>query len=510
MASTRASISKASKRPKINIIPPKQFAPNAPSKTPSTKDTSSSSIDYIPKSPTSSTSLSPNGYLNPPTSPPPRVSPPPPTQENASMDITLTLSPITPLDVQFNTPSPSPPIVGHPIPWNLLEAHGDSCLRTIDQLVGGKLRDLNAEESWALLEDLALYDNKSWNDLRDFAKPVKAIALPQDVPSTSDRRLIKLENQVQRLMEAHLALTQPTQVRKKITTPCEIYSGPHDTQYCMEDTKQAFVEYASSCTDEAGEGLVSEFMASQDARLSKFEANFKRQQGEMTNKIDTVLKAITDQIAGTLPSDTVKNPKLGTHPVSLGNISSNPHPQPDPLASIATEQVRKLNSMLESLGLVPQSSNTKFVCTKEEDGEVMFIKIIRDNDEPQNKSLNEGKKYKKNHTLKLGLEYLDGMDDEGEVTADENLVIPLEEIQLDDKLHFIEEPVEIMDREVKQLKQSRIPIVKVRWNSRRGPEFTWEREDFFMKKYPHLFPSKKRGRGDNRAPGRRSLKEGRM
>ncbi|GJY66003.1 putative nucleotidyltransferase, ribonuclease H [Tanacetum coccineum] len=94
--------------------------------------------------------------------------------------------------------------------------------------------------------------------------------------------------------------------------------------------------------------------------------------------------------------------------------------------------------------------------------------------------------------------------------ADENLVIPLEEIQLDDKLHFIEEPVEIMDREVKQLKQSRIPIVKVRWNSRRGPEFTWEREDFFMKKYPHLFPSKKRGRGDNRAPGRRSLKEGRM
>ncbi|GKE55881.1 putative reverse transcriptase domain-containing protein, partial [Tanacetum coccineum] len=94
--------------------------------------------------------------------------------------------------------------------------------------------------------------------------------------------------------------------------------------------------------------------------------------------------------------------------------------------------------------------------------------------------------------------------------ADENLVIPLEEIQLDDKFHFIEEPVEIMDCEVKQLKQSRIPIVKVRWNSQRGPEFTWEREDFFMKKYPHLFPRKKRGRGDNRASGRRSRKDGRM
>ncbi|GKD18506.1 hypothetical protein Tco_1307125 [Tanacetum coccineum] len=56
--------------------------------------------------------------------------------------------------------------------------------------------------------------------------------------------------------------------------------------------------------------------------------------------------------------------------------------------------------------------------------------------------------------------------------ADEPLAIPLDEIQIDDKLNFIEEPVEIMDREVKRLKQSCIPIVKVRWNIRRGPEFT--------------------------------------
>ncbi|GJT73241.1 hypothetical protein Tco_1032527 [Tanacetum coccineum] len=124
-------------------------------------------------------------------------------------------------------------------------------------------------------------------------------------------------------------------------------------------------------------------MASQDARLSKFEADFKRQQGELINKIDIVLKAISDQIVCTLPSDTVKNPKLGTYPVlsarsyptidpqcsshihssinaiiihpkqpeeshdnepdigheakgSFGNINSNQHPQPDPLASIAT------------------------------------------------------------------------------------------------------------------------------------------------------------------------------
>ncbi|GJR61970.1 MAK10-like protein [Tanacetum coccineum] len=292
-------------------------------------------------------------------------------------------------------------------PGRTTKLRNDILIRTIDQSAGGKLRDRNAEESWALLEDLALYDNESWNDPRDFAKPVKAIALPQDVLSTSDRRLIELENQVQRLMEAHLALTQPTQVNK-VTTSCEICSGPHDTQYCMEDPEQAFVEYASSRTDEAGgkwytfkpeqnnlgdtynpswrshpnlrwrqpqnsqnnfsnppnrfqpngsipnrsfnnhpqsfnnqsnlEGLVSNFMASQDARLSKFEADFKQQQSEMTNKIDTVLKAITDRIAGALPSDTVKNPKLSTSPV----LSACSYPNMDPQCSNHVQESSEL------------------------------------------------------------------------------------------------------------------------------------------------------------------------
>ncbi|GJX47312.1 hypothetical protein Tco_0272502 [Tanacetum coccineum] len=71
--------------------------------------------------------------------------------------------------------------------------------------------------------------------------------------------------------------------------------------------------------------------------------------------------------------------------------------------------------------------------------------------------------------------------------SDESLIIPMKELQLDDKLNFVEEPVEVMDREIKQLKRSHIPIVKVRWNSKRGPEFTWEREDEIRAKYPHLF-----------------------
>ncbi|GJR19414.1 putative reverse transcriptase domain-containing protein [Tanacetum coccineum] len=69
----------------------------------------------------------------------------------------------------------------------------------------------------------------------------------------------------------------------------------------------------------------------------------------------------------------------------------------------------------------------------------------------------------------------------------EELIVPLDGLHIDDNLHFVEEPVEIMDREVKRLRQSRVPIVKVRWNSSRGPEFTCEREDQFRKKYPYLF-----------------------
>ncbi|GJV92665.1 MAK10-like protein [Tanacetum coccineum] len=92
----------------------------------------------------------------------------------------------------------------------------------------------------------------SFHGLRSEAGVAKAISLPQDVPSTFDRRLIEHEHQVQCLMEAYMALMQATQVNK-ITSSCEICNGPHDTQYCMESLKQAFVEYASSRTDEARE-----------------------------------------------------------------------------------------------------------------------------------------------------------------------------------------------------------------------------------------------------------------
>ncbi|GKC49774.1 MAK10-like protein, partial [Tanacetum coccineum] len=242
------------------------------------------------------------------------------------------------------------------------------------------------------------------------------------VPSTSDRRLIELKNQVQCLMKVHLAPKQPIQVNK-ITSSCEIYSGPHDTQYCMENPKQAFVDYESSRTDKAGgkwytfkpeqnnfgdtynpswkshpnlrwkqpqnsqnnfsnppnrfkpngsfpsrsfnnnpqdfnnqsnlEGLVSNFMTSQDARLSKFKADFKQKQSQMTNKIDTVLKAIIDRMVGVLPSDTVKNPELNFNPTSsvFKKVFQRDKPSqkdwPHPVTEIRTQRPEEPEKTLE-------------------------------------------------------------------------------------------------------------------------------------------------------------------
>ncbi|GJS48534.1 hypothetical protein Tco_0598655 [Tanacetum coccineum] len=203
-------------------------------------------------------------------------------------------------------------------------------------------------------------------------------------------------------MEAHLAPTQPTQVNK-ITTSCEICSGPRDTQYCMEDPEQAFVKYASSRTDEAevsgipsspsktilvtpiirhgkvtqtlgGDNpkrLVSNFMASQDAILSKFEADLKRQQAQIHSSINTITIYPKQQSDSHDNTEENKEEERG----SLENNPDTPTP-PDPSIAFITEKVLKFNSVFESLGLVPPLPNAELVCTKEEDGNVMFIEII--------------------------------------------------------------------------------------------------------------------------------------
>nr|GEU45058.1 MAK10-like protein [Tanacetum cinerariifolium] len=226
---------------------------------------------------------------------------------------------------------------------------------TIDQSASGKLRDRNAKESSALLEDLAFNDNESWNDPRDFAKSVKAISLSQDSSSSSDRRLIELNNHVQRLMDAHLAPKQSVQ-GNKITSSCEICSGPHDTQYCLENLEQAFVDYVSSYTDEAGGKCSINAIAIYPKQPSK-PYDDKPVENEImktgaTNKDHHAMVRVESERKKSKGKDREEEG-------NTENINTDSPSQPDLSISFITEKVCKLNSFLETPGLVPQSSDTE-------------------------------------------------------------------------------------------------------------------------------------------------------
>ncbi|GJU73191.1 hypothetical protein Tco_1264596 [Tanacetum coccineum] len=232
--------------------------------------------------------------------------------------------------------------------------------------------------------DLALYDNESWNDPRDFAKLVKAISLPQDISSTSDRRLIELENQ--------------------------ICSGPHDTQYCMEDPEQAFVEYASSRTDEAGgpnrndDGIewldVEEPLDLVNTWLGRDMHIFV---GNMSYVIDfTILESSENNIDPSLSNVVFGRPfieiaclainrkyGLKTFTVGIKEITFK-IPYKDPERS---ELSSKGHNLLSSRVILSEADYDRG-CRKPSDLEDGFYR----------------------DTIKLGPEYLDGMDDEGEVT----------------------------------------------------------------------------------------------
>nr|GEV10903.1 MAK10-like protein [Tanacetum cinerariifolium] len=258
-------------------------------------------------------------------------------------------------------------------------------------------------------DDLALYDNKSRNDPRDYAKPVKAIALPQDDPSTSDCRLIELENQFQRLMEAHLPLTQPTQVNK-VTTLCEICSGPHDTQDCMEDPEQAFVEYASSRTDEAGGALPSDTV--KNLKLSTSPVLSAHFYPNMDPQCSTHIQGLINTI--TIHSEKQRNSyeekakeNEEEEKDGLENIYVNASTPPDLSVTFITKKVLKFNSFFESLRLVPQSSDIKVVCSKGGNEEVMFIELIRKNDDSSEREKRKGvQQPKRLYLMRRSLEVL--------------------------------------------------------------------------------------------------------
>ncbi|GKD90224.1 MAK10-like protein [Tanacetum coccineum] len=199
-------------------------------------------------------------------------------------------------------------------------------------------------EAWTCFKDLLQkvphHGINLWleNDPRDFAKPVKAIALPQDVPSTSDRHLIELpnassssENLVQTL-DGSSSRSDTTYPMNKITTlHVEIFSGPAD-------------------------------------KLSTHPMAYRRKRE---------ISVHTEQQSASYDDGEKENKEEEDYPK---NIQVNPPTQPDPSVTFITEKVLKFNFYFESLGLVPPSSNTEFICTKGEDGDVMFIEIVLKDD----------------------------------------------------------------------------------------------------------------------------------
>ncbi|GKC34968.1 hypothetical protein Tco_1047352 [Tanacetum coccineum] len=120
--------------------------------------------------------------------------------------------------------------------FNEIHKFSDGTLQQIDEALDYRVKEFRVNKV-----NLRLNTRWAKRFSIDFTKAVKSISLPHDVPNTSDRRLIELESQVQHLMEAHLAPKSSVQVNK-ITSSCEIFSGPRDTQYCMENLEQAFVD----------------------------------------------------------------------------------------------------------------------------------------------------------------------------------------------------------------------------------------------------------------------------
>nr|GEW84494.1 MAK10-like protein [Tanacetum cinerariifolium] len=194
-------------------------------------------------------------------------------------------------------------------------------------------------------------------------------------------------------MEAHLASTQPPQVNK-ITTSCEICSGPHDTQYCMTDPEQAFVEYASSRTDEAGEWrahCLTIWLRTQ--KLSTYPVlsvhSYPTKDPQCSTQTHGSINAITihTEQQSAFYDDREKDNKEEED--DLKNIHVNPPTPPDPFVTFIAKKVLKFNSFFESLGLVPPSSNTELICTKEDD-DMMFIEIVPKDDNSCKEEPKEG------------------------------------------------------------------------------------------------------------------------
>ncbi|GKB63111.1 putative reverse transcriptase domain-containing protein [Tanacetum coccineum] len=483
--------------PKYQLSSPS--APNVPSKTPSTKGTFSSSI-YTPKSPTSSISPSTNGYLKSPTSPPLRVPPPPPTQENTSMDITVTLSPITSLDVQFNTPSPSPPIFGYPIPWNLLEAHGDSYRRS-------GYHQLRVHE-----------DDIPKTVFRTRYEHFEFTVMPFGLTNTPTI-FMDLMNQAHEEHEEYLGIflgyvingdgihADPSKIKdvknwEASKTPTEVCSFLGLAGYYRR-----FIENFSKIA----KSLTILTQKSKEFRLGRsIKDRILAAQKEAVDESTMLQKGLDEMIEhrsdGALDRYWWQGMKKDIAMYSAHFLPMHKDYKMDKLARLYLNEIVAKHGVPISIISNRDSHFTSrfWQSTQEALGTRLYMSTAY---HPQTYSQSES-------TIQTLKDMLGAciLDFGGSWDVHLPLVefsynnryhstmrcapfkalygrkcrspIKWVEIKVDAKLNFVEEHVEILEREFKKLKRSRIAIVKVWWNSKRGPEFTWVREDHMKLKYP--------------------------
>ncbi|GJU57014.1 hypothetical protein Tco_1234780 [Tanacetum coccineum] len=215
----------------------------------------------------------------------------------------------------------------------------------------------------------------------------KAISMPQDVPIISDRHLIELENQVQRLMEAHITLNQPIQVNKVISS-CEICSGPHNTQYYMENPEQAFVDYASSRSNEVGGKPLANnqgprnFNEATNAWKDKPNFNWERTQNfqlqdDAINKIDTLWKIVSEKLDNMLTYGVTNNNVTHINAMSYDHLESETPRNKEVIKCPSKLLSLKYQSQLSLVEQDMKSSSPKLVYL------VNTITIVKKEDEPR-------------------------------------------------------------------------------------------------------------------------------
>nr|GEV35566.1 MAK10-like protein [Tanacetum cinerariifolium] len=173
---------------------------------------------------------------------------------------------------------------------------------------GGKLQDKSPKESWKIVEDLALHDGKSWNDPIDIAKPVKTISLPQDLPKTFDRRLFKLEDQINYLLNG-----SKTTPKTSSTQPPQAYANMVSSDPCMQNfadppkqnsftfQKQAYPELQPQTLEPSFEARVQNYMVAHTERMKRFDEAIFKQREEINEQMTEMFSLLKEYIEGKSP-----------------------------------------------------------------------------------------------------------------------------------------------------------------------------------------------------------------